>query len=106
MQDIRPLLNRRSLEPGNSLPSLLARLGLADYYRSPKALSNICRPYLPAAESLHLPRLAETWPELAALARLPAAALHRASFHYYTAKLALPWERVRFVSLPGGGKPR
>jgi hypothetical protein len=99
---IRPLLNRRPLEPGESLPSLLVRLQIANYYNSPGALTQICRPHLPANETLHLPRLAETWPVLAAVTRLPAAELYQASFHRYADTLVLPWETVQSVTLPDG----
>jgi hypothetical protein len=99
---IRPLLNRRPLEPGESLPSLLVRLQIANYYNIPDALTQICRPHLPANETLHLPRLAETWPVLAAVTRLPAAELYQASFHRYADALVLPWETVQSVTLPDG----
>lgn len=99
---IRPLLNRRPLEPGESLPSLMARLRVANYYRSPTAIAEICQEHLPPGETVHLPHLAETWPVLAAVMRLPATDLYRSTFHRYAAAFVLSWETVRFVSLPGG----
>lgn len=100
--NIRPLLNRRPLEAGESLPSLLARLQNANHYRNPKAIADICRLHLPPGENLHLPRFAETWPVLEAITRLPAEDLYEASFHYYASVLALPWETLQSVSLPTG----
>ncbi len=99
---IRPLLNRCPLEPDESLPSLLARLQAANYYASPRAMADVCRPHLPPGENLSLPHLAETWPVLSAVTRLPPTDLYHASFHPYTAALALPWETVSSVSLPDG----
>jgi hypothetical protein len=99
---IRPLLNRCPLEPDESLPSLLARLQVANYYASPRAMADICRPHLPSGENLHLPHLAETWPVLSEVTRLPPADLYHASFHPYATALALPWETVSHVSLPDG----
>ena len=99
---IRSLLNRCPLETDESLPSLLARLQVANYYTSPRAMADICRPYLPPGENLHLPHLAETWSVLSAVTRLPPADLYHASFHPYAPALALPWETVPFVSLPDG----
>lgn len=99
---IRPLLNRCPLEPGESLPSLLARLQAANYYASPRAMADVCRPHLPPGENLSLPHLAETWPVLSEVTRLPPADLYQASFHPYAPALALPWETVSYVSLPDG----
>ncbi len=99
---IRPLLNRCPLEPDESLPSLLARLQAANYYASPRAMADVCRPHLPPGENLSLPHLAETWPILSAVTRLPPAALYHASFHPYAPALALPWEAVSYVMLPDG----
>lgn len=99
---IRPLLNRCPLEPDESLPSLLARLQAANYYASPRAMANVCHPHLPPGENLSLPHLAETWPVLSQVTRLPPADLYHASFHPYAAALALPWETVPSVALPDG----
>lgn len=100
--NIRPLLNRRPLQPGESLSSLWVRLQAANYYRRPQAIAAICRPHLPPGENFHLPHLAETWPVLAAVTRLPAADLYSASFHRYASALALPWEALDIISLPDG----
>lgn len=102
--NIRPLLNRHPLQPGESLSSLWVRLQAANYYRSSQAIADICRPHLPPGENFHLPHLAETWPVLAALTRLPAADLYQASFHRYASALALPWETLAFISLPDGAR--
>lgn len=99
---IRSLLNCRPLEPGESLPSFLVRLQIANYYSSPRAIADICRPHLPVGENLPLPYWAETWPVLAAVTRLPGETLYEASFHRYADALALPWETLAFVSLPNG----
>jgi hypothetical protein len=99
---IRPLLNRCPLELDESLPSLLARLQVANYYASPRAMADICRPHLPPGEDLHLPHLAETWPVLSEVTCLPPADLYHASLHHYAAALALPWENLSYVMLPGG----
>lgn len=99
---IRPLLNRCPLEPDESLPSLLARLQAANYYTSPRAMADVCRPHLPPGENQSLSHLAETWPVLSAVTRLPPTDLYHASFHPYAPALALPWETVSSVSLPDG----
>lgn len=102
--NIRSLLNRRPLQPGESLSSLWVRLQAANYYHRPQAIADICRPHLPPGENFHLPHLAETWPVLAAVTRLPAADLYSASFHRYASALALPWETLAFISLPDGAR--
>lgn len=100
---LRALLNRRPLEPGESLSSLLVRLQIANYYRNPQTLANLCRPHLPAGENLDLPHSDETWHVLATVPGLAAADLYEGTLHRYGKVLALPWERLSSVSLSTGG---
>lgn len=99
---LRALLNRRPLEPGESLPSLLARLQIANYYRRSAAIASLCHPHLPPGEYLYLPQFAETWRVLATVTGLPAADLYEATLHRYVAAVVLPGETVPIVSLPDG----
>jgi hypothetical protein len=100
--NIRPLLNRRSLRPSESLPSLFARLGRVNYYGSSSAIAAICRSHMRQKDDVFLPMHADTWQILSGVTGLQRSVLYRATFHRYAAALALPWEQMAKVMLADG----
>lgn len=98
----KPLLNRRPLLPNESLPSLLARLQEANYYRDDSAIETLCQYYMTEENNVFYPRSAETFGILATLTYLPAIELYRATFHRYAAMFTLPSADKETITLPFG----
>jgi hypothetical protein len=105
MADSRLLLNRRPLQPGESLPSLFMRLRQANYYQSKTAVADLCRSYLQQNDDVYLPRHLHTWRILAAVTGISLSHLYLTTFHPYAPALALPSETVTTITL-ADGEPR
>lgn len=88
----RPLLRRSPLLPGESLPSLLERLVVGNYYPHLGALQRICFGRTVHQDNLGLPYEQETFLRLADLTRLAPEALFAASSHRFAALLTPPHE--------------
>lgn len=95
---IRPLVNQRPLQPGESLPSLFVRLRRANYYQSQTAIVDLCRSHMHRRDNIYLPQHLHTWRILTAVTGLPPEALYTATGHQYAAALALPSETVSTIS--------
>jgi hypothetical protein len=101
-----PLLPRRSgLLPGESLPSLLARLAKCNYYSPPTILNRLCLEGL-EKDRLDRPLQAATYERLAALSGIDPAELHAATAHRFAQTLTPPDVEREFLELlPGRAFP-
>lgn len=74
---LKPLLRQTAFLPGESLPSLLARLLILNGYPAPSTLEKLYLPQKP--DNPDCPRLVETYERLSTLTGLPAAEIWAAS---------------------------
>lgn len=79
----KPLLRRSLLEPGESLPSLLTRLALLNYYSPPSILERLFPSEMSGSNSLECPNQAIVFERLAMLTGLPAFDLYLTSDHRF-----------------------
>jgi excisionase family DNA binding protein len=96
-----PLLQRTSLLPDESLPSLLARLTRLNYYDAPTLLQHLCCEGLGSREHLGRPSNVATFERLAALTAIDSGTLYAASAHRFAPLLTPPDIEVESVTLPG-----
>jgi hypothetical protein len=95
----RPLLRRSPLEPGESLPSLLARLKILNGYSSPALLERLILPDYPDRPDCPSQKL--TFDRLSALTGVLALDLYAASDHCFTqANLPGRWPMVSAQEVP------
>jgi len=86
VSSLRPFLRRVSLLPGESLPSLLARLTTANFCDPPHLLTKFCTQRLTDQgiyDQLDCPTHPETFELLASLTGLSPDQLARATLHYF-----------------------
>lgn len=96
-----PLLQRRPLLPGESLPSLLARLAVVNFYEPPGLLHPLYLSGLPDTK-IERARHPITFARLAALTRLAPLALYGATIHVFARVLNPPGHADSYIDLPGG----
>lgn len=96
-----PLLRRSRLLPGESLPSLLARLVQLNFYELPALLTGLC---LDGQEdSAAHPCVPVTYERVAALTRIGAEELLGATRHSFAPVLVPPGVEMETVKVPGRG---
>lgn len=100
-QPLPSLLRRQSLLPGESLPSLLARLAASNFYEPPNLLPQLYLSGLPDTK-IEGPRHPVTFARLVALTRLAPLALYEATVHAFAPVLNPPGQVQTYVTLPGG----
>lgn len=79
----KPLLRRAPLAPGESLPSLLVRLGRLNYYASPTILERVILAGVDWPDSVECPHRRDLFERLALLTGVPAFELYQASDHRF-----------------------
>ena len=102
---LQPLICHPPLLPGESLPSLLARLAKLNDYEPRSLLSSIIRNFLnlPYATRLGFPSHSSLFDTLEALTTIAASELHRATAHHFTYLLTPPEKEIEYLELSLGG---
>ncbi len=100
------LLKRTAIQPGESLQSFLARLSLLNDYDTPDTLSQILREgggkQGILKDRASLPRQAEMYQRLEAMAGLSVSDLYAASAHRFANVLAPPDNSIRSLEISHG----
>jgi TniQ len=107
---VQPLLNRFPLLPDESLPSLIMRLAVSNYYEPPSVLwSILSKPRVEIVEYRHgsnfkLGCLANTsmFERLAGFTMLGAFDLYKATAHRFTHVLTPPEDTIKSIELSSG----
>lgn len=98
----RPLLCRSPLLPGESLPSLLIRLSVQNFYPSLTAVERLCLERLPQVDNVKRPTHMATYQALADLVQLEPYQLYLASVHSLAPTLTAPTTPAQGATLPTG----
>lgn len=98
----KPLLRRTVFEPGESLPSLLARLALLNHYSPPSILERVTLAAAPAdwKDSIDCPGHLAIFERLALLTGLPPFELYQASDHRFLPMAPMKQAALRERQLP------
>jgi hypothetical protein len=95
------LLCRSPLLPGESLPSLVARLTKLNRYDSSTMLDRLCLVDLPGQRVGH-PIQPVIFERMANLTQIDPVQIYQATRHYFTPILTPPGVDTRILTLPGG----
>jgi hypothetical protein len=98
-----PLLRRQPLLPGESLPSLLARLAASNFYEPPGLFHHLYLNGLPDTK-IERSRHIVTFARLVGLTQLAPLALYGATVHALAPVLNPPGHAESYVDLPGGDR--